>query len=705
MTDPLDDLANALKAATPPPRDSARTAALRAAAEEFEKNAAFSQGTAEEARPIHNRPDRRAGLWKGLSTMFASFTRPQMLLGTTALASLAIAVVVVQVPSPRPVFDLQPAVLTEEAAPQGRLAPAAPLAELAQSDSDAAEARSSTGLAELAVAPAPSVAPSAAPSAADALSATQGRSTLGDGETTARPMTAAPAQTGTRDAEVATSLAGDAPAMARLDRQRALVIPPSSDDQGQPPAVAEGGAEVFPQAEASPLKRVADAPVSTFSIDVDTTSYALVRSSLQSGVLPPRQAVRVEEMVNYFDYAYPLPDTREAPFTTFVSVADTPWNAGTRLLHIGIQGYDITPDARPPLNLVFLIDTSGSMNDPRKLPLLVQSFRLLLDGLSAQDSIAIVTYAGSAGMVLEPTAANDRVKILGALDRLSAGGSTAGAAGLEQAYQIAERMRKDGELSRVILATDGDFNIGISDPEALKAYVADQRDSGTSLTVLGFGRGNYNDAIMQSLAQNGNGVAAYIDTLAEAQKVLVEDVTGALFPIAGDVKIQIEFNPAQVSEYRLIGYETRALRREDFNNDAVDAGDIGAGHSVTALYEITPAGSPAERISRASLPDRPRRGIRRQRGTGLSQTALQAAGRGPLTPDRDLRRAGPRGYPGGRDRVRRRRRRVRQPFAQGQQHQRLGLWRRLGTRRGLTGRGPLRLPLGTSEPDPHRGRA
>ena len=271
----------------------------------------------------------------------------------------------------------------------------------------------------------------------------------------------------------------------------------------------------------------------------------------------------------------------------------TPWNADTQLVHIAIQGEKPAVDDRPPLNLVFLIDTSGSMAQPDKLPLLKQSFRLMLDNLRAQDQVAIVEYAGSAGEVLVPTAASDRTTILQAINSLGAGGSTNGQGGLEQAYSVAEAMAADGDVSRVILATDGDFNVGLSDPDALKDFIANKRDSGTYLSVLGFGRGNLDDATMQALAQNGNGQAAYIDDLSEAQKVLVDQLSGALFPIANDVKIQVEFNPATVAEYRLIGYETRSLRREDFNNDAVDAGELGAGHGVTAIYEVTPVGSAA----------------------------------------------------------------------------------------------------------------
>jgi Ca-activated chloride channel family protein len=310
------------------------------------------------------------------------------------------------------------------------------------------------------------------------------------------------------------------------------------------------------------------------------------------GYLPPPDAVRVEEMVNYFPYAYPAPDGAEA-FRPTVTVMPTPWNQGTRLVHIALQGRLSAVEDRPPLNLVFLIDVSGSMEDANKLPLLRQSFRLMLNELRPQDQVAIVTYAGSAGQVLAPTRAGEKSTILSALDRLSAGGSTAGQAGLEQAYSVAEGMSGEGEVTRVILATDGDFNVGISDPEALKSYIEAKRKSGTYLSVLGFGRGNLDDATMQSLAQNGNGTAAYIDTLNEARKVLVDELSGALFPIADDVKIQVEWNPAAVAEYRLIGYETRALKREDFNNDKVDAGEIGAGTAVTAIYEVTPVGSAA----------------------------------------------------------------------------------------------------------------
>ena len=359
----------------------------------------------------------------------------------------------------------------------------------------------------------------------------------------------------------------------------------------------EQGRDQFEAFDPNPVKVVAEEPVSTFSIDVDTASYAFMRAALNRGVLPQPDAVRVEELINYFPYDYAPPESRETPFAVHVSVMPTPWNAATWLMHIGIKGYELVPEARPPANLVFLIDTSGSMDSPDKLPLLINSLRLLLDTLAPEDTVAIVTYAGAAGTVLEPTPVAEQGTIAAALETLRAGGSTAGAEGIRQAYALAERhFVKDG-VNRVILATDGDFNVGIANPDELEGYIARKRESGVFLSVLGFGMGNYNDALMQRLAQNGNGNAAYIDTLSEARKVLVDEATSTLFPIARDVKIQVEFNPALVSEYRLIGYETRMLAREDFRNDKVDAGEIGAGHTVTALYEIVPAGSGAERIA------------------------------------------------------------------------------------------------------------
>ena len=351
------------------------------------------------------------------------------------------------------------------------------------------------------------------------------------------------------------------------------------------------GRDKFEKLVPNPINLVSEKPVSTFSIDVDTTSYAFVRRALNDGYLPRKDAVRIEEMINYFDYDYPLPENKTEPFKPAVAVLPTPWNPNTRLLHIGIKGFDTAPDAKTRSNLVFLIDVSGSMSSPDKLPLLKNSLRMLVDALEPEDTVAMVVYAGAAGTVLEKTKIRDKGKILAAIDRLEAGGSTAGGEGIRLAYSIAEGNMAPGTLNRIILATDGDFNVGISDPEVLKNFVERERDKNIFLTVLGFGQGNYNDALMQKLAQNGNGNAAYIDNLNEARKVLVDQVRGTLFTIAKDVKIQVEFNPAMVAEYRLIGYETRMLNREDFNNDKVDAGDIGSGHTVTALYEITPVES------------------------------------------------------------------------------------------------------------------
>jgi Ca-activated chloride channel family protein len=331
-------------------------------------------------------------------------------------------------------------------------------------------------------------------------------------------------------------------------------------------------------------------PVSTFSIDVDTGSYANVRRFLTQGRLPPKDAVRTEELINYFDYAYPQPRDRAQPLALTTELAPTPWNPHTHLLLVGLQGY--APAQRPAANLVFLIDVSGSMDQPNKLPLLISAFKLLAGQLEARDRVSLVTYAGNAGVVLDPTAGDQRAKILGALEHLRAGGSTHGSAGIETAYRLAEQARLPEGINRVILATDGDFNVGTVNHEALIQLIEQQRAKGISLTTLGFGGGNYNDQLMEQLADKGNGNYAYIDTLQEARKVLVDELASTLETIAGDVKVQIEFNPAQVTEYRLIGYENRLLAREDFNNDRVDAGEVGAGHRVTALYEITLTGQP-----------------------------------------------------------------------------------------------------------------
>jgi len=339
----------------------------------------------------------------------------------------------------------------------------------------------------------------------------------------------------------------------------------------------------------NPLNLVTEQPVSTFSVDVDTASYANVRRLLNQGALPPFDAVRVEEMINYFSYDYKQPET--GPFSVYSEIGPSPFNAQKHLIHIGIQGDKQQNSSRPAANLVFLLDVSGSMNSADKLGLLKNSLKMLSKQLTENDSVAIVVYAGAAGTVLEPTKGDNNAAINEALTRLSAGGSTNGGAGIELAYRLAKQSFIKGGINRVILATDGDFNVGIVNQQALKNRIEQQRKSGVSLSILGFGRGNYNDALMQELAQNGNGNAFYIDNLNEARKVLVEELSSTLVTIAKDVKIQIEFNPELVSEYRLIGYETRALKRQDFNNDKIDAGDIGAGHTVTAIYEISLLGA------------------------------------------------------------------------------------------------------------------
>ena len=393
-------------------------------------------------------------------------------------------------------------------------------------------------------------------------------------------------------------------------------VTPAADAGASPDRYDEQGRDRFADFDPNPVKVVAEEPVSTFSIDVDTASYGFVRAALNDGFLPPADAVRVEELVNYFPYDHPGPDSGETPFAASVSLMPAPWNDAARLMHIGIKGYSIDSGAAPRANLVFLVDVSGSMDSPDKLPLLVNSLNLLLATLAPEDTVAIVVYAGAAGTVLPPTPAAERARIRAALERLDAGGSTAGAEGIRQAYALAEQHFVEGGVNRVILATDGDFNVGITDLGELEGYIARKRESGVFLSVLGFGMGNYNDELMQRLAQHGNGNAAYIDSLNEARKVLVEEATSMLFPIAKDVKIQVEFNPAAVSEYRLIGYETRMLAREDFRNDRVDAGEIGSGHTVTAIYELVPAGSGAERVAP----------LRYQREEAAAETDIAFAG-------------------------------------------------------------------------------
>ena len=534
MTDDLDDLKAAMQAMTPKPDDARKRANLALA----QKNFARLQETDAAARLTSDA--RNTGWFRGVTAMFQSISTKTALTATTALFAGGLVIYL-------PVFPMGPQFET-------------PFAEDTASGIDAP------------VLALEQPEPRPAPQAAEAPQAIAGLK--GD------------AQAG---------MMADTASLARPQMQRSkrsVKYPAPHESTGVQQFTVES-TEAFPDADNNPIKVTSEAPVSTFSIDVDTASYSFVRNAILNGQLPPKDAVRIEEMVNYFPYSYAPPATDDTPFATHVSTFQTPWNSDTQIVRIGLQGQMPDMAERPPLNLVFLIDTSGSMKDAKKLPLLKQSFALMLTQLRPDDSVAIVTYAGSSGQVLEPTKATDKATIFAALDALDAGGATAGQAGLQQAYAVADGMRAEGEISRVILATDGDFNVGISSPKALEEFISTKRDSGTYLSVLGFGRGNLDDATMQALAQNGNGQAAYIDTLNEAQKVLVDQLSGALFPIANDVKIQVEFNPSKIAEYRLIGYETRLLNREDFNNDKVDAGDIGAGHSVTALYEVTPVGSKA----------------------------------------------------------------------------------------------------------------
>jgi Ca-activated chloride channel family protein len=382
------------------------------------------------------------------------------------------------------------------------------------------------------------------------------------------------------------------PLLAPVAKQMAV-----AGNAAQAPVYAEpANRENYADLESNPIQRVAENPVSTFSIDVDSGSYANVRRMLVDGGLPPSDAVRAEEMINYFDYGYAPPASTAQPFSVTTELAPAPWNANRTLLLVGIKGYEVPAAQIPAANLVFLIDTSGSMQAPDKIDLLKQSFAQMVQALRPQDRVSIVAYAGSAGLVLPATPGSDKAAILAALDQLAAGGSTNGGEGIELAYATARRNFIDRGVNRVILATDGDFNVGTVDIDALKTMVAAKRESGIALTTLGFGTGNYNDETAEQLADIGNGNHAYIDTANEGRKVLVDELSSTMLTIAKDVKIQMEFNPAVVAEYRLIGYENRQLRREDFNNDKIDAGEIGAGHDVTALYELALVGSGSQAV-------------------------------------------------------------------------------------------------------------
>lgn len=574
--DIFEMLSGALDEATPTPDPDRRAANLARSNELFSQ---VNQETTDALRPI----DKKAGRPRSaVSERIAHMSRKLkvMLAGSTALVT-SVAALVLVVNQPPHITQPQGAITSMEiegidavtvapadnrmemdvvaAAPQEQSESSAPQAVMDEAKR-MREARDQTATSQPVAKPTPSIQNKAAPV----------KSLMADSS-----MAGAPRAT----------LAPTLELSSRMAIHDDIVVQPADNDRFEGEAL-------------NGVKSVAEEPVSTFSIDVDTASWSFARRMIQSGQMPSPDMVRIEELINYFDYGYIAPsDDAADPFATHVSVFDAPWNDGKQLVRIGIQGQEPTIVDRPPLDLAFLIDTSGSMNSPDKLGLLKQSFMLMLDQLHPEDRVGIVTYAGSVGVVLEMTGASDVDDIEGALQRLSAGGSTAGAAGLRAAYDLIGDAKDEGRIGRVILATDGDFNVGMSSTEEMKTFIEGKRDSGAYLSVLGFGQGNYNDALMQTLAQNGNGQAAYIDTLSEARKVLVEQLSGALFPIANDVKIQVEFNPDTVAEYRLIGYETRALDREDFNNDKIDAGEIGAGHQVTALYEITPVGSDAREIN------------------------------------------------------------------------------------------------------------
>ncbi len=561
-------------------RDAARKAAHSAFLQAHEKKSSHSQGSTWLRRLIHS---FNLNLWRE--------NMERKLIGGTALASILVfsgAFVLTQMHGPKPIQIPTIPNQTQETTAE---------------DTSTGTPTSEPMTAETVVAPAPA-APETVNEAVDTAEAVPSE------PVTAPVVVEAPAPSApAKEMELNSTAASRAHSQAKSRKDNAMVNPGASQaniGKSISPAPA-AGSEIAdltvapmpaPQdqndlvtASTNPVHSVAQDPVSTFSIDVDTANYAYIRNQLNAGLMPLPESVRVEELVNYFDYHYPAPRDNAVPFQPTVTLFQTPWNEETKLMHVAIQGEDIISDEKPRSNLVFLLDVSGSMHSPDKLPLLVKSLKMLIDQLDEQDTISIVTYAGNSGVLLNPTAATEKAKIYKVLDQLSAGGSTAGAAGLQDAYELAAENYDKDAVNRVILATDGDFNVGLSDPAGLEDYIAKKRETGIFLSVLGFGQSGYDDQTMQSLAQNGNGIAAYIDTLSEAQKVLVEEAGSTLYPIAKDVKIQVEFNPAKVAEYRLIGYETRALNREDFNNDKVDAGDIGSGHQVTAIYEITPTES------------------------------------------------------------------------------------------------------------------
>jgi Ca-activated chloride channel family protein len=398
----------------------------------------------------------------------------------------------------------------------------------------------------------------------------------------------APAANAPRDA------LGGLTAVSRRSRGAGVM---ASKSHAQPMAPApEYDQEAYAATDDTGFARVLDSPLSTFSIDVDTASYANVRRFLSQGQLPPPGAVRIEELINYFPYAYSEP-LGDEPISITTEVSEAPWNPKHRLLHVGIQGRRMTAAELLPRNLVFLIDVSGSMESPNKLPLLKRSLATLTQTLNERDKVAMVVYAGASGLVLPATSGDHKAQISAALDRLEAGGSTNGGAGIELAYAIASDLARPGSTTRVVLATDGDFNVGTTSEDALMRLIAERRKSGVFLSVLGFGMGNYKDSTLEALADRGNGNYAYVDSLAEARKVLVAEGGATLVTLAQDVKLQLEFNPASVGSYRLIGYENRRLEARDFNDDQKDAGELGMGHGVTALYELIPPALVAQKAA------------------------------------------------------------------------------------------------------------
>lgn len=380
----------------------------------------------------------------------------------------------------------------------------------------------------------------------------------------------------------------------------AVVVSGSRVMPGMTPPATD--TERYPDATPNPVKRTSDQPVSTFSIDVDTASYSNVRRFIDEGRAPPRDAVRVEELINAFDYDYARPTSQTRPFAITTAVAASPWAEGRQIVHIGLQGYELPADRRRPLNLTFLVDVSGSMRSADKLDLAKKAMNLAIDRLRPQDTLAVAYYAEGAGTTLAPTPGDQKLKMRCAVASLRASGGTAGAAGMTNAYDQAQASFARDKVNRILMFTDGDFNVGVTDDKRLEDYVADKRGTGIYLSVYGFGRGNYQDARMQTIAQAGNGVAAYVGDLRDARRLFGPAFDKGAFPIADDVKIQVEFNPARVAEWRLIGYETRLLNEEDFTNDRVDAGEVGSGASVTALYEITPVGGPTQ-IPERRYPD------------------------------------------------------------------------------------------------------